>query len=236
MLYACYARVLFALFSVTLVGVLCLLPRGPRTWAMCRSFARMLLGAARVRVQSRGFDSIPLAGPVVFASNHASYIDGLVLLATLPRPMVFIAKEELRSSRLYRFVLDRLAARYVERFAVEESVEDAKRLAAAAKAGEPLLFFPEGTFRNEAGLLPFHLGAFATAAASGACIVPLALRGTRTVLRGDEWRPHWGDVLVSAGPPLAPAGDDWHAALALRDAARQFIVAHCGEPDRDDFH
>jgi len=113
-------------------------------------------------------------------------------------------------------------------------VEDAKVLAAAAKAGESLLFFAEGTFREETGLLPFHLGAFITAAQSGVRLVPLALHGTRTILRGEDWRPHWGEVSVTAGNPLEPAGEGWDAALVLRDATRRFILAHCGEPDRDD--
>jgi acyl carrier protein len=233
-LYAVYARAFFTLMSVALAASLLVVPRGAATWATCRRFARMLLAGARVRVESHGLDRIPLDGPVVFASNHASYIDGLALLATLPRPVVFVAKQELQSASLVRFVLRRLAARFVERFATQESVEDARRLGAAATAGEPLFFFAEGTFRDEPGLLPFHLGAFLAAAESGTRLVPIALRGTRAVLRGDEWRPHWGEVSVTAGPPLAPAGDDWHAALGLRDAARQFIVAHCGEPDCND--
>jgi 1-acyl-sn-glycerol-3-phosphate acyltransferase len=233
-LYAAYARALFALLSTALVATLLFVPRGHATWTTCRGFVRAMLAAARVRVRSHRFDLIPATGPVMFVSNHASYMDGLILLATLPRPVVFVAKQELRSSALYRFVLDRLAARYVERFAVQQSVEDAKRLAAAAKAGEALLFFAEGTFREEAGLLEFHLGAFIAAAQSGVPLVPLALRGTRAILRGEDWRPHWGEVSVTAGPPLAPAGEGWDAALALRDATRRFIVAHCGEPDHGD--
>jgi 1-acyl-sn-glycerol-3-phosphate acyltransferase len=105
---------------------------------------------------------------------------------------------------------------------------------AATKAGESLLFFVEGTFLPEAGLLPFHLGAFTTAAESGVHLVPVALRGTRAVLRGDDWRPHWGEVSVTAGSPLVPPGEGWDAALALREATRRFIVANCGEPDHGD--
>jgi len=232
--YVAYAATLFALLAIALAATLIFVPRGPAAWATCRGFVRLALASARVRVKSQGFDRIPGAGPVVFACNHASYIDGVILLATLPRPVVFVAKQELRSTPLVRFVLDRLATRYVERFAVQESVEDAKRLAVAAKAGESLLFFAEGTFRSETGLLPFHLGAFLTAAQSGVPLVPLALRGTRAVLRGDDWRPRWGKISITAGPPLVPGGDSWGAAVALRDAARRFIAANCGEQEHDD--
>jgi 1-acyl-sn-glycerol-3-phosphate acyltransferase len=156
------------------------------------------------------------------------------MLATMPRPVAFVVKQEMRAVPVARFVLERIGARFVERFAVVESVADAQKLAVAARTGEPLFFFAEGTFRAEPGLLPFRLGAFITAAAGGAPLVPLALRGTRDVLYGDEWWPRWGDVAVTVGEPILPAGSGWDAALALRDSAREFILKHCGEPDCGD--
>jgi hypothetical protein len=47
----------------------------------------------------------------------------------------------------------------------------------------------------------------------------------------DTWRPRRAPVTVVFGAPLAPAGQDWDAAVRLRDAARVHIAAHCGEPD-----
>jgi 1-acyl-sn-glycerol-3-phosphate acyltransferase len=67
--------------------------------------------------------------------------------------------------------------------------------------------------------------------------VPIAIRGTRTVLRGDQWFPRHGPVTVSIGPPIEPPPDaetDFAAALAVRGAARQYILANCGEPDLAD--
>jgi len=42
-----------------------------------------------------------------------------------------------------------------------------------------------------------------------------------------------GKVSVSVMPALLPGGDDWDAALALRNACRALIVAECGEADLD---
>jgi hypothetical protein len=36
---------------------------------------------------------------------------------------------------------------------------------------------------------------------------------------------------VTVGAAIAPDGDDWNAAIRLRDAARAAILAACGEPD-----
>ena len=62
-------------------------------------------------------------------------------------------------------------------------------------------------------------------------VVPVALAGTRRVLPDGSWRPRRGPLAVTVCAPLAPEGDDWHAALALRERTRSAILAHCGEAD-----
>jgi 1-acyl-sn-glycerol-3-phosphate acyltransferase len=131
------------------------------------------------------------------------------------------------------WLLARFGTRFVERFAAREAIEGARELAAAARAGESLVLFPEGTFTREPGLRAFHMGAFVAAAQSGRPLVPVALRGTRSVLRDGSWLPRRAPVEVFIGAPLAPAGAGWSDAIALRDAARETILARCGEPDRE---
>ena len=82
----------------------------------------------------------------------------------------------------------------------------------------------------------FHLGAFVAAAETDQPVVPVALRGTRSILRDGSWFPRRGAVTVTVGAPpapRAPAGGEgpWAAALKLRDAARAHILRHIGEPD-----
>lgn len=91
--------------------------------------------------------------------------------------------------------------------------------------------FPEGTLLRRPGLLSFRLGAFAAAVEAGLPVVPVAIRGTRTVLRGEQWFPRRGSVSVEIGEPIIPDGEGFEAAIQLRDAARSWILAHCNEPD-----
>ena len=100
----------------------------------------------------------------------------------------------------------------------------------AARAGESLVFFPEGTLRREPGLLPFHMGAFVVSAQSGLPLLPVTLRGTRSVLRDGSWRPRREAVQVRIHEAMRPPGSDWRAAVQLRDAARKAIAADCAEP------
>ncbi|MNE43102.1 hypothetical protein D3C80_1372620 [compost metagenome] len=113
-------------------------------------------------------------------------------------------------------------------------MEDVQTLAALASDSPPLLFFAEGTFGAQPGLRTFRLGAFLIAVQQGLPVVPVALAGSRQVLPDGSWRPRRGPLAVTVCPPLAPEGEDWHAALALREGARSAILAHCGEMDLTD--
>src|SRR5512141_2381691 len=166
------------------------------------------------------------------AANHASYLDGIVLLAALPeRGYSFAAKRELSQSLVPRLFLRSIGTDFVERSDIKQGVEDASRLAESVRAGRTPIFFAEGTFARTAGLLPFRMGAFVIAAQTGVPLVPVTLRGTRSVLRDGSWFARRGTMVVTIAPPLTPQGSDWNAAVALRDAARTEILRRCGEPD-----
>lgn len=62
-------------------------------------------------------------------------------------------------------------------------------------------------------------------------MVPVTIRGTRSLLRANSWFPHRGKVRVIVAAPILPAGTDWAAAVKLRDAARAALLAHLREPD-----
>jgi 1-acyl-sn-glycerol-3-phosphate acyltransferase len=111
------------------------------------------------------------------------------------------------------------------------STEHAGELAEAARHGTSLILFPEGTFSRHTGLRPFRTGAFFAAAHAGIPVVPVALRGVRSVLRDGTWYPRRSPITVTFAAPLPPEGNDWNAAVRLRERARAEILQHCGEPD-----
>lgn len=231
-LYAGYAWVLLYLIAVPVWTGVVVLPRAAWRWALVRGGIRLLRGLVFVRLSVEGAERIPEPGrPFVLVSNHQSYLDSLALIAAVPRPLAFVAKRELAGSAYIRIFLARLGTLFVERFDLARSAAEADRFAPPLAEGHPLAFFPEGTFRDEPGLLPFRMGAFSAAAGSSVPVLPAAIRGTRAILRGESRRPRPGRVRVVIGAPIEPKGDDWEAAVALREAARAFIAARCGEPD-----
>lgn len=234
--YQRYAIVMFYAVAVVAWSGVVLAPVPAWRWRTMRGCTRFLsrVVGSPIRVSGREH-LLPATTPCVYVANHASYLDGPILIAALDREFAFIAKAELSRDFVSGLFLRRIGAEFVERFDFKQGVKDAERIAAVAKARRSLCFFPEGTFVRAAGLLPFHMGAFVIAAQLGLPIVPVAVRGSRHVLRGDDGIPRRGTIGVVIGAPIAPdrmtADEDaWSIALRLRDRAREHIARHCGEP------
>ncbi|MDH3745713.1 MAG: AMP-binding protein [Acidobacteriota bacterium] len=219
------------LAAVPVTAALVVVPRLARRRRVAREAAKRVAQLTSTPIQISGAEYLSSAGPWVMVANHSSYLDGFALTATLPTQGAFLAKSELQNSFLAKLLLDRLGTLFVERFDPNKGVEDIRRAADTLRSGQSLLLFPEGTFDRAPGLRPFRLGAFALAAETGVPVVPVAIRGTRSVLRGDKWFPRKGAVKVTVGEPIEADGKDLAAAARLRDAVRDVILRHCGEPD-----
>jgi 1-acyl-sn-glycerol-3-phosphate acyltransferase len=77
------------------------------------------------------------------------------------------------------------------------------------------------------------MGAFVVAAQAGVPVIPVAIRGTRSILRAKQWLLYRGPVCITIGEPCIPGGTNWSAAIELRATARAFILQYCGEPSLD---
>jgi len=228
-LYGCYWWTVIGLLVPVVWALVILLPRAAWRWAAVRLAARLAFGLTRTAftVERRG----KLPERAVIVSNHASYIDHLALAAALPGELAFVAKRELVRKPIARWALQRLGTLFVERADIEREIEDVRHIAEAARRATRLVVFPEGGLTRVPGLMPFKLGAFSVAVSTGHPIVPVALQGTRSVLRGDQWFPRHGRIQVTIGEAIAPRDTTLAEAVRLRDAARAVVLNACGEPD-----
>jgi 1-acyl-sn-glycerol-3-phosphate acyltransferase len=184
-----------------------------------------------IPVRVRGLEHLPRDRPCVLVVNHASYVDALVLIAALPSGIGYVAKRELSRHFIPRLLFQRLGTVLVERFDVQRSVEDTAHALEAVRQGRSMVFFPEGTFGRAPGIRSFRMGAFVVAAQTGAPVVPMVISGTRSILRSGQWLPRRGLVSLTVGTPITPSGNDWTAAIMLRDLARAQMLQSSGEPD-----
>lgn len=235
-IFSFYAWLQFLLAG--LLALVALLLPGPlaRRRTLVRRTARLVLRLAGMRVRADGLARLPAACVVV--ANHCSYLDGVVLAALLPERFGFVIKREMSQVPLAGLLLRRIGVEFVERRARQQGLRDTRRLLRQAERGESLVFFPEGTFSHQIGLLHFHIGAFAAAARAGLPVVPVAIQGTRRCLPpGSPWLAP-GRIEVRVLPAVAPGpeergGADSQAERArwLRERARGALLAVLGEPD-----
>lgn len=229
--YALYAQLLFWLLAPIVWLLVVILPGSHLRWRTMRAGARLLFLLAGINVRIEGIEQLPASGSCVLVANHSSYLDGVVLAAALPIEFAFIAKGELRKQLLPRLFLQRIGALFVERFDRQRGVEDARFSEKTLAEARSLLYFPEGTLRRAPGLLPFRMGAFTAAAGAGVPVVPIAIKGTRSILRDRSWFPHRGKVNILITEPVSAGGSEWSCAIELRNQARRAILAHLDEPD-----
>jgi 1-acyl-sn-glycerol-3-phosphate acyltransferase len=230
-LYGAYALLLLGVIG-SLTWIACaLVLRAGWCWTLSHGASRVFLALARLPLTVRGLEHLPSGRPCVFVVNHQSYLDGPVFVSALRESNRFIAKRELLDHWVPRIYLNSIGTAFVERFDVQRGVEDTTRFTDMARGGQSLIVFAEGTFRRMPGLLPFRMGAFVIAAQAGVPVVPVTIRGTRSILREGQWLFRRGRISVNFSAPVEPGGSDWNAAIQLRDAVRAEMLRLCGEPD-----
>ncbi len=230
-LWGAWAWVVFSLLSPPFWLLIVVLPGLSLRRRTARMGARLVLALTGMMPRVEGLEHVPRRFPVVAVANHASYLDGLILTAVLPPRFAFVAKAELLGNPFAALPLKRLGAALVERFEPARGAEDTKIIEARLAAGESMLFFAEGTFLEQPGLLPFRMGAFIVAARASTPVLPLTLAGTRKLLPGRRKWPRPAQLTITIGNLLRPESKDWNASVILRDRTRTEILSRLGDPD-----
>jgi 1-acyl-sn-glycerol-3-phosphate acyltransferase len=232
-LYGLYAGVLFTCVSLlTMLGMAVLPGLSRRRW-LARGAARAFLHLAGMPLTVEGLENLP-PGTCVLVANHASYLDGVAFTAALPPRFGFVIKREMATVPLAGFLLNRIGSQFMARDKTGQTTNDARRVMRSAELGQSLVFFPEGTFSEEPGLLRFHFGAFATAQRAGCPVVPAIIRGSRLALSPRGGLPQRARLQIEILDPLLPSPHAGTEAVAtLCRQARNAILGKLQEPDRE---
>jgi 1-acyl-sn-glycerol-3-phosphate acyltransferase len=227
-LFGVYAATVFVVTALLAVGLVAATPGLRTRRRIVRRAAASVFRLTGTRLVVRGLSHIP-DEPCIIVANHASYLDGPLLTAALPPRFGFVIKREMTRVPLAHFLLRRLGSEFVERKDAHRSAADARRILQKARAQESLAFFPEGTFTGEPGLRRFHNGAFAAAVRGQVPVVPVVIRGSRSMLPASRALPKPGRLEVIVKPPLVPSAGD--PVAVLLSEARRSILADLDEPD-----
>jgi long-chain acyl-CoA synthetase len=188
------------------------------------------------RVRAHGLDNLKdLQPPVIFASNHQSYMDVPGILDALPARWRYLVAPAMRKEFFEEHFHGRsftnslnyyLSSLFFNAFPIPQREPGA--LATLRYIGELasgkwcLLIFPEGKMTRTGEIAPFQPGVGMIASKLGIPVVPIRIVGMDKVL-AEGWRmARPGRVDITFGPALRLAGDDYLAlARQVEDAVRK---------------
>jgi len=200
------------------------LPRTSRA-ATGRNLAAFAARAWKVTVT--GADSVPHDGPVLLASYHSAYLDGLLLAAAAPRPVHLLASAELFAPPFARLL------RGTGQIPVDHELPDRHALLTAVgvlEAGGAVGVFPEGV-RGTGDLPRGRLETAYLAALSGAVVVPVAILGARPAGARRDSLPRLRtpiDVVLGEPVDIRVGGDPRRRSVLTRsgERLRQTLADH----------
>jgi 1-acyl-sn-glycerol-3-phosphate acyltransferase len=185
-------------------------------------FAKALLGPVirliyRIRVE--GAEHVPPSGSVILCANHIHWIDPIILAVAAPRPIQFMAKQEIFQTPVLGAIVRALGAFPVDREGNDRGA--LKRSLAVLEAGGCFGIFPEGTRVKTGELGEFHGGTAYLALKTGAQVIPAGISS-----RFKLFQP----TLVRFGPAVDL--DEFRGGkvnAAVRDAASERISQAVGK-------
>jgi 1-acyl-sn-glycerol-3-phosphate acyltransferase len=203
------------------------------TWC-ARKWSQSCAEGLRIDIEATGQDNVP-GGGFVYASNHESLVDILVLGACLPGDFKWAAKRSVMNVPFLGWHL-RLAGHVpVDRNKGKDSAAAVtETFESVLRDEKPLLVFPEGTRTPDGELKAFKKGAFQAAVLAGKPVVPVALSGTFSLMSRDAVDTGSSDdrlVTVELGKPLYPNTEleFEQSVVDLRDRTRTAVAEMLGQ-------
>lgn len=169
-------------------------------------------------VRAKGLENLPREGGFLYAGNHTSWWDPILLQITSPRPVNWLAKKEMMKSRFNRwFFFDKGGC-----IPVDRNTKNPEAFAAAAKAlrdGRIIGIFPEGT-RHVGKLGPAKTGVARLAIEADAPVVPVGILSDRFWGPGKKLPDLRERVYLNVGAPMRLDGKPGDAEAARRGTDR----------------
>ena len=174
-------------------------------YLVLRLFA-VLLCSILFRIHVTGRENIPKQKGILLISNHASYLDPVILGVASLRPLYFFARANLFQNPVFGWLIRSLHAFPVH---IERLDKDAiERAIKELTEGKVVVVFPEGTRSRGGELRAGQAGAGFLAVKAKVPVLPVYLRGVydafppgAKMIRPKKISVHFGKVLFFE-PPL----------------------------------
>lgn len=138
------------------------------------AFARFLL-LFMFRIKTVGLENVPKSGGVIYAANHKSCYDPIVIAATSKRQLTFMGKKELFKFKPFGYILRSLGAFPVNRG--KGDVGAVKTGLTILKQEKVMMIFPEGKRIDKGEIVPAKPGVAMFAIHAKVPVVPIKVEG-----------------------------------------------------------
>ncbi|MBQ8148702.1 MAG: 1-acyl-sn-glycerol-3-phosphate acyltransferase [Lachnospiraceae bacterium] len=150
-----------------------------------------------------GVENIPTDTPVLFVSNHRSYLDILLLQTTAGVPVGFVAKKELRQIPLLGLWMSDIGCVFLDRANIKASIKSIADATEHIKCGCSMSICPEGTRGHTDEMKEFKDGSLKMATKANVPVVPVAILGTDDCLENNEgFKITKGTITIAYGKPI----------------------------------
>jgi len=169
---------------------------------------------AGARLIVKNGERLSLGRGQILVANHQSWFDIFALGTALRHKFSFVGKQELNRIPVVGAAWQKVGNIAIDRSDREAAIESLERVDELLEEGRTIIMFPEGTRSPTGEMGRFKKGAFMMAIKSQVPVVPVAIRGTRGIMRKGSWVISRGTATVSVGSPISTAG------LTVRDRNR----------------
>ncbi len=142
-------------------------------------FLSWVLVRTLYRLRTRGIDHIPDEGAALIVCNHVSFMDALILSASIPRPVRFVMYYKIFNIPVMRWIFR--TAKAIPIAGAKENPELMQRafaeIDAALAEGELVGIFPEGALTKDGEIATFKSGVEKILEQRPVPVIPMALRG-----------------------------------------------------------
>jgi 1-acyl-sn-glycerol-3-phosphate acyltransferase len=135
------------------------------------------------RWEVEGREFVPPGGPLIVVANHLSYADPPLLVASFPRRLTFIAKQELFANPIMGVLLRQVGAYPLDRSGT--TVNTMRQMLRLLAQGCAVVTFPEGHRSPDHTMREGMAGPAYLAIKSQAPILPVGITGTEKI---PSWR------------------------------------------------
>jgi len=148
-------------------------------------------------IKREGIENIPKSGKYVYAANHVSMFDPILVSFAVAKPIVYMAKKELFEGGKLAWWIKRLGAFSVNREKPE--IATFKTVREVFKAHWPLGIFPQGGIKENKKIEKIERGFVAIAKNTKADIIPVSIVG----FEGYTKKPFSQNMRIVIGKPIS---------------------------------